>query len=974
MLTTVPKNPFDDELRTRIRRRLRLVGPGPASAYEDAFHLMYGDQCAQRLNTLPHLIGHLFRETESALRAVLDPQPGQRGNNNEGHKAAIERVLAHLNVAADSPLHAAWMRFANDESRRLPNWAHRNNLKGPKFPRAELESLFTDFELVLDGVLEAFEAHYLKYQSRVDELLRKDNPTKADVAFLQQHAPHDDVTFQRFFRNVSNPAWLPLLKEAGYLRAIPAAVRDGDRVSLPAWLPVLALQSLAKVDPEAVADVLDSLEETDNDWVSGHLMDVALSLPPALAVKWSTREARRIAKAENVYLWLPLSCRKMVEYLAKEGEIDAALDLAKAILGLRSEPDTRPSIEQALGVKRKGERKMTVMKIGRYEYEEIAKTVVEELTPRFGIRIVQMFSELLEYAIRHDGYEKEPQDDHSYIWRPAIGDSERNYRGEAHQSLVTPLRDAALYLAEHEATNSDVIQYLLERDWQVHWRVAMYVAASRMDPGDPALLAVLDAKQWGDRWYGLPEYFDLLRKAFMVLSDDEKMKRLDWVERFPNLEGWKGRFKEQEGRDANADDIEDYKAYRGIRALWRIRDILPKPLAEKYEQWTKRKTGQEAEALERMPKGAYSVGGPKQQQDIAEMTVPEVLTFLRDWKPEQGIRSTTHWAPDLARNVSDDVKTRRGEYLQHLDDLLAMGDPTWCAAVVSGLRDANLKAHELKVLIPFFQRLSEWGPGRKSPKAAEFPDSDFATSMAWCRMAILTVVKQSLRIGDDNTGLPKEYRDTVWQLVRELLNDPDPMPEKWVKRGETPDFANMAINSVRSEALQAAIDFGIWWVCNAYPDESARERRGQQASVMGEIPGLVEVLDRHLSQEHEHHPAVWSVYGTNLTRLILLGRDWVDANLPKLFPDDDMPPMRRTAVWTSFIRYYRANMTANVVLRGQFVKETQRLRTDETDKDPIHQEANTQLAIHLMIMYWWREVSLDEPPLSACPETLCEAA
>lgn len=540
-------NPLENERRTRIRRRLRLVGPGPAGAYEDALQLMFAEQCAKPLNALPQLIGHLFRETESALRSVLDPQTTREGKSKDAHKASIERVLTHLDVPTNSPLRSAWVRFAQDDDRRLSAWVHRNNLLGPKFPHAELEALFEDFEQVLDGVLEHFEAHYFRYRSKVDALIRKENPTKADVEFLQQHAPHDDVTFRRFFQGVSNPQWLPLLQEGGYFRGIPSAVRDGDNVSFPVWLPVLALQRLGKVSPEEVAGILFSLEETDNDWVTGYLMDVALSFPPKLAAKWAKREARRMRTVATAYLWLPSSCQKMIEYLAKEREFAAALELATAMLGLNAEPDKRPSIDYAFEVKREGERKMTVMKIGQYEYEEIAKAVVEQLTSYFGIRVVELFAGQLEFAIQHDGYEKEPPEDHSYSWRPAIGDSERNYRGNVHQSLVTPLRDAALRLAQDESTRSTVIQYLLAQKWQVFWRLAMYITVLRCKPSDPAVAQLLKAKQWGDQWYALPEYFLLLRHAFKAMSDGQKAKCLDWVEHLPNLSAGIASFKEGQG-------------------------------------------------------------------------------------------------------------------------------------------------------------------------------------------------------------------------------------------------------------------------------------------------------------------------------------------------------------------------------------------------------------------------------------------
>ena len=65
---------FKDLRQERNFRRLQLVGPGPATFYRDACSLMAMDPM---LDTTTHLVGHLVREIESAIRAVLGPAVGQ---------------------------------------------------------------------------------------------------------------------------------------------------------------------------------------------------------------------------------------------------------------------------------------------------------------------------------------------------------------------------------------------------------------------------------------------------------------------------------------------------------------------------------------------------------------------------------------------------------------------------------------------------------------------------------------------------------------------------------------------------------------------------------------------------------------------------------------------------------------------------------------------------------------------------------
>ncbi len=59
---------FTDPRQQRIHDRLSLIGPGPVDFYRAACRLM---AMHPPLETTTHLVGHLLREIESALRAVV---------------------------------------------------------------------------------------------------------------------------------------------------------------------------------------------------------------------------------------------------------------------------------------------------------------------------------------------------------------------------------------------------------------------------------------------------------------------------------------------------------------------------------------------------------------------------------------------------------------------------------------------------------------------------------------------------------------------------------------------------------------------------------------------------------------------------------------------------------------------------------------------------------------------------------------
>src|SRR5208283_666125 len=103
--------------QARIYDRLeRLVGAGPAGFFFDACRLMEQSPSYQ---STTHLVAHLLREIESALRDVLEPvsrwserPKAARGNPKEGQKEEIRCILAALSVPPDDPVAQMWLDLA----------------------------------------------------------------------------------------------------------------------------------------------------------------------------------------------------------------------------------------------------------------------------------------------------------------------------------------------------------------------------------------------------------------------------------------------------------------------------------------------------------------------------------------------------------------------------------------------------------------------------------------------------------------------------------------------------------------------------------------------------------------------------------------------------------------------------------------------------------------------------------------------
>src|SRR5699024_11480624 len=83
---------FTDPRHERIYKKLQFIGPGPAAFFEDALKIMFDNNYV--LKSEVHLVSHIFREIESAVRdAIRRPE-----EKIDGHKNDINYILKKLDI------------------------------------------------------------------------------------------------------------------------------------------------------------------------------------------------------------------------------------------------------------------------------------------------------------------------------------------------------------------------------------------------------------------------------------------------------------------------------------------------------------------------------------------------------------------------------------------------------------------------------------------------------------------------------------------------------------------------------------------------------------------------------------------------------------------------------------------------------------------------------------------------------------
>ena len=213
---------FSDPLQQRIYKELKeIVGPGPAANFHDACWLMANPET---LDTTAHLVAHLLRELESAIRALFKPvvrAECPKANSSESQKEEIRSILSALNIEEEAPEAKAWFELAKRKG--LDRLSHRRGLGAPRRTK-EIKPLWKQSQVILLVLVEALRKHFLIWIRELDKLLEIKQPTEKDVKRLAQEFPNIQVVRQYFFKRLDSPEWFEPLCAKNFFGSSPDRV------------------------------------------------------------------------------------------------------------------------------------------------------------------------------------------------------------------------------------------------------------------------------------------------------------------------------------------------------------------------------------------------------------------------------------------------------------------------------------------------------------------------------------------------------------------------------------------------------------------------------------------------------------------------------------------------------------------------------------------------------------------------------
>ncbi len=912
------------------------------------------------LDATTHVVAHLLRDTESALRDVLESVIGRSArlskgkvSGDENHKTEIQTVLKALEIPETDLVAQAWLRLVGKKNEYgLHARAHRDNLARPRSIGREFRQFWDEMQAILDVVLEKFESRYLAVHLVLDELLARDQPTQSDVDVLRKHVPNNLVVFGYFFDR-AGPAWLDPLKAKGFFRHSPEAERDEEEgtVGFRSWPESRYLARMASVAPQTVLDIILQIPDTENVRVHEDLTDAALAMPTKLAAELVPKAKIWVESPYPVLLCVKLGA--LMANLALGGQLDEALALAHSLLAVLP--------GRSITTEKSGEERsylFTPEPQGRFDlwhYKQIMKKDMPDLVAACGDRALSLLCDLLDSAITlsQSPQEAERYEDYSHVWYRAIEHQREHPRG-VRELLVWAVRNAAEQIVRtNPAQLQSVVENLERRPWQVFQRIVLHLLRMFPDKAPTLVSERLTQPRRDDSLDLWHEYSLLMRERFCHLEKEDQEKILGWIEEGPDIEQFKKSQEEWTGTPPTEYEAERYGTGWRLRRLALIRDCLPREWRQRYEAWVA-EFGEPERPEFVVDEISTWVGptSPKSEEDLHSLRVEQIVAFLKTWEPSQDPMQPS--PEGLGRVLAGVVASNPEQFAEAAGQFQEL-DPTYVRALLSGLRDAA-KGQRPLPWRPVL-KLCQWvvdQPREIPDRNSEYADLD--PGWGWTRKTIADLLSCGFAAGP--AEIPFDLRTTAWEILEPLTEDPDPTPEYEARYGgSNMDPAMMTINTTRGEAMHAVVRYALWIRRHIEKLPDGKER---VACGFGEMQEVREVFQVHLNPERDPSLTIRSVYGRWFPWLFLLDPGWVKSYLPKIFPEEESLQDLRDVAWDAYIIFCEPYDNVFETLSEEYRRAVECIGTVRGERRQLA-DPDERLAEHLMTFYWRGKLSLNEP-------------
>ena len=477
----------------------------------------------------------------------------------------------------------------------------------------------------------------------------------------------------------------------------------------------------------------------------------------------------------------------------------------------------------------------------------------------------------------------------------------------------------------------NIVELLEARQWSIFRRIVLHLVlyGSR----DLALVeARLGSQELFDDGQLRPEYDRLLAAHFTALGEDTRTAILAMIDRGRNVDAHVEWVRTVHGRDPTADELRAYVEVWQQERLAPMADQLPEDWRTRYELFLATH-GPPASGPSGLGGGFVVDRSPTTAEELAALDVDELILYLKDFAPSGDFLGPSK--SGLGTTLTDVVAANPTRYLSAAGRLGAL-DVEYAHGVLNGvLRNVTGGAEvEWAHVLDLCEAIV--AHPRVAPDGREIEDG-----WGWVRLDVMRLLCAGFTA---THALQDEHRARAFAVIQATASDPHPSPideERYGPPNMSPD--DLALNSVRPRALDAAVQYGIW-IYRRHSDDSFRE--------------VTELLDEHLDPTTDPSVAVRSVLGSQFSNLMALDGTWASQAADRIFPAKETYRPLWGAAWDAYLWRGLQNKPTWLALRDQYALAVTRVVPNADDRR--QQSRDHALANHLTSLYWAGELPLEE--------------
>ena len=691
-----------------------------------------------------------------------------------------------------------------------------------------------------------------------------------------------------FFTKATNPEWLRVLDEKGYFeyKDDPSADEKYHK-----WPQLFFLENIGKQIRDGKVTDASILElyvnvlrkcnfETEDYFSNRVLFKCYYSIPISLL------------KVEDI----TISFAKVFAKIHTNRSVDGIFlqEVFEGVIKQLDDNDPLDSIvafvENYLSYKKiEGDYdKFKLKNLDSYNIKEIIKKSagIKHLEPKyckFGVEVIKKITSLLIEILNTDS----DLDKTSSIWRTAVPlNSQTEYSDSAQSTYMLLLYEISKLLLK--------CQYACVR------RVVIALATIYPEKiSNLEIFKIVDEVELSSNYRY--ELFHYLRKHFDSLLDVQKDKIISLIDSLT------------EEKSGDEEDDKRYLAYKKLRWLSAIKKSTYKNVKDMVTAnlaITKERMPEHPEYSTYMSSGWVTNESPITEEQIAGMTVSDLLDYVKSFKETDKFRGPTK--SGLSQSLQSHFEgspERATEFLNNLSSI----DYTYISSVFCSIK----KAWEEKKVVPYSLAIER---AHKLIMTPEFNQDlkDDAPRVQWAVSSIVSFLRSGT--SNDDNAFEAEYITKAKDILVKFLDLI--VPDEGIVVSS--DYFTRAINETKGKIWEALILLVL---------RNCRLKHHEKEDFTTDWKELADLIFASLKNTKKDDLSLFAHIGRYYRQFLFMGGDWIYDNLSLLLPDGGEKLSCRLAFLDgfSYVTVYISKMYEALKSNNNLI-EYLRHKRDERDR------------------------------------------